>query len=339
MLIMKTENLSTLKINRLTQEQFDREKAAGRLEENALYLTPDNDSDSGVYVGSGEMPEDCNVQIDPDGDSYTLEDLKGESGVYVGSGEMPEDCNVQIDPEGDSFTLEDLKGEPGVYVGPGDMPEDYNVQIDPDGDTFTLDELKGTDGKSAYEYAKEGGYNGTEEEFVELFKSIPSVEEHLNDTSNPHEVTAEQVGALPVTGGTITGSLHIKKTQYSTETNPGGLTIETAANLPPEAVIRYITHSSGVEQKIYLGVLTGLGINADFGLGVLDNSTGARYPIFTGKSGVPAEKVTSGTLGGKVIANYNAQPSTDACLRNTSIYAKTDSVGVQRNGEIVWLYE
>ena len=41
-----------------------------------------------------------------------VESLKGEngnSGVYVGSGEMPADCNVQIDPAGDSVTLENLK--------------------------------------------------------------------------------------------------------------------------------------------------------------------------------------------------------------------------------------
>jgi hypothetical protein len=37
-----------------------------------------------------------------------LESLRGASGVYVGSGEMPEDCNVQIDPEGEAVTLESL---------------------------------------------------------------------------------------------------------------------------------------------------------------------------------------------------------------------------------------
>lgn len=33
---------------------------------------------------------------------------RGDSGVYVGSGDMPEDCNVQIDPNGESFSLEEL---------------------------------------------------------------------------------------------------------------------------------------------------------------------------------------------------------------------------------------
>lgn len=38
---MNIENLSTLKIHKLTQEQYERELAAGRIDENALYLTPD----------------------------------------------------------------------------------------------------------------------------------------------------------------------------------------------------------------------------------------------------------------------------------------------------------
>ena len=29
-----------------------------------------------------------------------MESLRGASGVYLGSGDMPEDCNVQIDPDG-----------------------------------------------------------------------------------------------------------------------------------------------------------------------------------------------------------------------------------------------
>ena len=42
---MITENLSTLKIHKLTREQYERELAAGRIDENALYLTPDENID------------------------------------------------------------------------------------------------------------------------------------------------------------------------------------------------------------------------------------------------------------------------------------------------------
>ena len=43
---MITENLSTLTIHKLSQEQYDRELAAGRLDETALYLTPDTDTNT-----------------------------------------------------------------------------------------------------------------------------------------------------------------------------------------------------------------------------------------------------------------------------------------------------
>lgn len=40
---MQTTNVSTLKINKLTKAQYERERDAGRIDENALYLTPDDE--------------------------------------------------------------------------------------------------------------------------------------------------------------------------------------------------------------------------------------------------------------------------------------------------------
>lgn len=40
---MKTENLSTLKIHKLTKAQYERELSAGRIDENSLYLTSDEE--------------------------------------------------------------------------------------------------------------------------------------------------------------------------------------------------------------------------------------------------------------------------------------------------------
>lgn len=42
---MITENVSTLEIHKLTQKQYDRLVAAGTVNENAIYLTPDDGSD------------------------------------------------------------------------------------------------------------------------------------------------------------------------------------------------------------------------------------------------------------------------------------------------------
>jgi len=47
-----TENLSTLKIHKLSKEQYNRELDAGRIDENALYLTPDEEISLTVDVGT-----------------------------------------------------------------------------------------------------------------------------------------------------------------------------------------------------------------------------------------------------------------------------------------------
>ena len=47
---MITENLSTLKIHKLTQEQYDRELSSGNIDTNALYLTPDEEIDLSDYA-------------------------------------------------------------------------------------------------------------------------------------------------------------------------------------------------------------------------------------------------------------------------------------------------
>lgn len=52
---MITENISTLKIHKLTQAQYDRELEAGNIDENALYLTPDEAIDLSLYAEKGDV--------------------------------------------------------------------------------------------------------------------------------------------------------------------------------------------------------------------------------------------------------------------------------------------
>ena len=67
---MITENLSTLKIHSLTKEQYERELAAGRIDENALYLTPYEETDLSIYA-TQEHVEEALAQKQPIGD-YAL---------------------------------------------------------------------------------------------------------------------------------------------------------------------------------------------------------------------------------------------------------------------------
>ena len=52
--------------------------------------------------------------------------------------------------------------------------------------------VAGQNGKSAYTAAIETGYSGTEAQFNAALANIP---EHIESTSNPHKVTATQIGA------------------------------------------------------------------------------------------------------------------------------------------------
>lgn len=70
---------------------------------------------------------------------------------------------------------------------------------DKDGNFIPIPAVKGNDGKSAYEQAKEGGYVGTEEEFIALLNGLTASgdADHYADFNNPHRVTAVQTGAIP----------------------------------------------------------------------------------------------------------------------------------------------
>lgn len=72
-----------------------------------------------------------------------LESLKGKSGVYVGSGEMPEDCNVQIDPNGEVFEIDysydptSLNPQSGIAVAEA-------INLDREFKNFNLSKEEGT---------------------------------------------------------------------------------------------------------------------------------------------------------------------------------------------------
>ena len=86
---MNTKNLSTLKIHKLTKAQYEREKAAGRLDNNAIYLTPEEDvtitsigaapAGYGTRVFDDFIPSEYKI----DGVTYTSDfDNYVDGGIY-----------------------------------------------------------------------------------------------------------------------------------------------------------------------------------------------------------------------------------------------------------------
>ena len=74
---MITENLSTLKINRLTQEQYDTALTNGSINANELYLTPDdNELDTSAFLRVTDVGSA--VDINP----INADTLQGKSASY-----------------------------------------------------------------------------------------------------------------------------------------------------------------------------------------------------------------------------------------------------------------
>ena len=71
---MITENLSTLKIHKLTQAQYDRELASGNIDENALYLTPEEETDLSQYATVEQMNGKADIDHNHDDDYYEKAD-------------------------------------------------------------------------------------------------------------------------------------------------------------------------------------------------------------------------------------------------------------------------
>ena len=70
---MLTENLSTLKIHKLTQEQYDAALTAGKIDDNSIYLTPDEDEiDLSLYA----TIEQLNTKADSE-HPHTINDVDG----------------------------------------------------------------------------------------------------------------------------------------------------------------------------------------------------------------------------------------------------------------------
>ena len=70
------------------------------------------------------------------------------------------------------------------------------IKVRIDGRIVDLPTLKGADGKSAYQYAVEAGFEGTEQEFINLLiQGTDTIHAHLTDP-NAHEDIRQLIDQL-----------------------------------------------------------------------------------------------------------------------------------------------
>lgn len=244
---MIIENLSTLKINKMTQAQYDRELAAGNISATELYLTPDSAASDGLdgisiwavdanSIAQGDtsinivdipVPSDYKVKV---GDLLLIgSELTRITSINSGVATF-EYCNINLKGQDgndgdDGYGIFQVTGTPT----PG-KDDDYEISINgiatngkqiKIGDYLlnntelliinsisstkvsakTVVSLRGTDGKSAYKYAQEAGYTGTESEFAEKLagtmdytETDPTVPAWAKASKKP-TYTASEVGA------------------------------------------------------------------------------------------------------------------------------------------------
>lgn len=83
---MITENLSTLKLHKLTQEQYNRELSTGNIDKNAFYLTPDSDKIAEHTHWVGEITDLPDMLADraPSIHGHTASDIYDMADYIIG---------------------------------------------------------------------------------------------------------------------------------------------------------------------------------------------------------------------------------------------------------------
>lgn len=141
---------------------------------------------------------ECYIWSETQGDWTSVGKLQGPTGPQGPQG--PQGVQGETGPEG----KQGKQGPQGIQGVQG--PQGETGPEGPQGPAG----VSGQNGKSAFTAAVEAGYTGTETAFNEALSNVPG---HIANKNNPHEVTAEQVGALPLTGGTMTGPIDYIGTQ------------------------------------------------------------------------------------------------------------------------------
>jgi hypothetical protein len=136
---------------------------------------------------------ECYIWSETQGDWTSVGKLQGPTGPQGPQG--PQGVQGETGPEG----KQGRQGPQGIQGVQG--PQGDTGPEGPQGPAG----VSGQNGKSAFTAAVEAGYTGTETTFNAALSKVPG---HIADQNNPHKVTAEQVGALPLSGGTMTGEIN-----------------------------------------------------------------------------------------------------------------------------------
>lgn len=217
-----------------------------------------------------QVSADKNIYIwsEQESDWVSLGQLQGPQGPQGPAGAQgptgPQGEQGPAGPQGEQG-IQGPQGEQGIQGPKGDTgatgatgPQGIQGEQGPAGPQGPqgVQGVAGADGKSAYQAAVESGYSGTETAFNGALAEVPG---HISSQSNPHAVTAAQVGADPV------GSAAAVQTS---------LTAHTGSQSNPHSVTA-----------------------AQVGLGNVDNTSDLNKPISTATQTALNDKAPAYTYG------------------------------------------
>lgn len=207
---MITENLSTLKIHKLTQEQYDREFAAGRIDESALYLTPDEEIDLSEYATVSYVDEKFAAvpEFDPSEIQAAI-DTKVDAVDGMGLS-----TNDYTDAEKDK--LDSIEANANFYEHPVHTSHDsglYKVTVDGEGHVSSVALAEKEDIVALGIPAQDTTH---EEEISDLNDRIDDVENGINITNETLSGLSEELESYKTTNNeavaTNTSAIEVNKT-------------------------------------------------------------------------------------------------------------------------------
>ena len=149
----------------------------------------------------------------------------------------------------------------------------------------------GDKGKAAAEKA-DAAYSAAESLADGVNSLAGTIGTHIRDTNNPHKVTAAQVGALPIIGGTLTGDLAVG------EAFAGSRTLSIASDNGAQGIVLQGGTSNGEGGSVIIGGSSGRG-----GTFRVEGGGGDGGTMFVGGSPFTGGKLTvqgGGERGGSI---------------------------------------
>ena len=197
---------------------------------------PDDPQSVSVVISANKYIEDAEVSAD--GKTLTLTKKDGTEVSFSGGGSG-----------GGTNDYNDLENKPSIngttLTGNVNLatPEQLSLKADKT-NVYTKEDV-------------DSRYSALSDQIGDISNSTnilsTTIDQHISDTKNPHKVTAAQVGALPISGGTLTGDLAVgeehtasRKLTVAAENGANGITLQGGK-------------SNGNGSRVFVGGSTGSG--------------------------------------------------------------------------------